>query len=1579
MNHHLHRIIFNARRGQLMVVGETASASGSSARGEGACSNRAGRQGSGGGDDRGSAPTAPSRIQLAVLMAWGMLVWGLPALHGAQAQIKADPNAPGNQRPTILSTANGLAQVNIQTPSAAGVSRNTYSQFDVPSGGVVLNNSRTNVQTQLGGFVAGNPWLATGPARVILNEVNSSRPSELRGYMEVAGQKAEVIVANPAGIMVDGGGVINASRLTLTTGTPVMNGGNLDSYRVQGGSITVNGLGLDAQGSDYTALLARAVQVNAGVWAHNLRVVTGANQFDAEQNTVTAALAGTGAVPAFALDVAQLGGMYAGKIFLIGTEAGLGVRNAGTLSAATGDLVLQANGWLSNSATLQASGNVQITTNGALANSGVVYASGNATLVSQGSMSNSGASAIVAAHGDTTLQAQGVGAQINGSAGSTIAAGLNADGSLSRTGLLSLNAADSVALHGQLAAGSDALVTGTQLNLAGASLGAQNARLLASTGSLNASGATLSAQDTLTLTTPQTLITDGAAVSAGQINITAQGVSNVAGQIVQLGTGNMALSLAANLDNTRGRIATNSQNLALSANTVVNTGGALLSNGNLALSAQSVNNQGGSIQASGASSLAITAALDNSASGHIASGGPAIISAGSLNNSLGQLTSHASLAMVVRGAASSVQGMLVTNGALTLSAASLDNTRGTLASVLSSVSVVTTGTTTNDNGRLQALGDVTLSNAGLSNSVATANPAASSAGTITGRTITLNTNGQAFNNAGGTVAASQGASFRTGSLNNDAGLIQTGAALSIDTNGQLLTNTNAALNVANHGGAPGGLSAQGALTLNTGDLNNTAGYVGAKGVMHVAAVQVSNTSGGQMVGESSIGLSSSGWDNRSGQVQALGDVTLTTGTGALNNAAGLIRSSQAVTLTGAHVINSNTLGANQGIEGNNVALNAPIIDNDSGAIRANNNVTLSSSGTVNNRAGLISAGQTLTIQDLAASRTLTLTNTAGTLIAGDSAVIRAAQASGDGRLLSRGSLTLSLVGGYTNIGEVIANGNASIEAAFVSNSGKLQSGRTLRVSAGDIDNAATGEMTGQTTQLIAVNTLTNRGLIDGQITQIDAATLTNIGSGRIYGDTLSIAAHTLTNDAELVAGSTLAATIAARQQLDIGAATVNNSNGALILSAGDLAIGATLDANRKAVGSAEAINNAASTLQAQGKLSLNAALINNINPGFAYNVAYSTGPAAKDFITGAGTLSSTDVGWVLNPTSYQTQSHGGTTYAGAQGRLLLGSHAYGNPVYQPYYSGANPHAAATATYDSEGNYTSVPETFNYASSSAVWTLFGVAAPTAPPPTGPRPTAIENPDTGYVTNPTPAQLAAWDRAAAPWLALQTKFDAFRSSVDASALSFSGFRDYTQQVPVANVTASTPGRILSGADMTLNARTALTNDQSQIIAGGALTITGQAVNNLARTTTVNAQRNGRAFAWSRFDHGCGNVKGCEYDYRAYRDSSYVQDVPQTLSLNTSVSRSSTAPNANATLLAPVALASMGAAASAPGAANAVARNAGIVQVSASVSSAGSAPAVIRSVTPDLKVSNTSLFHPPANPAAHYLVETDPRFAN
>ena len=379
MNKNLFRIVFNKARGMLIATAECAS---SHSRGDARPDRPLGGQ--------SHAPTQGFRLAPGALAVLMTLSSTLGAVNPAQAQIISDRNAPQNQQPTVSSAANGVPLINIQTPSAAGVSRNTYSQFDVQQNGAILNNARTNAQTQLGGWVQGNPNLAGGTARIILNEVNANAPSLLRGYVEVGGDRAQVIIANPAGVTCDGCGFINATRATLTTGTPIINNGNLDGFRVERGQIVIQGSGLDATQSDYTDLIARSVQINAGFWAKQIKVTTGANQVSTDHSQATP-IAGTGPAPAMAIDVAQLGGMYAGKITLIGTEAGLGVRNAGQIGASAGDVVINADGQLTNRGTISALGNINLNSSAVDNRGASIQASGNidATL-GNGQLDNTG-------------------------------------------------------------------------------------------------------------------------------------------------------------------------------------------------------------------------------------------------------------------------------------------------------------------------------------------------------------------------------------------------------------------------------------------------------------------------------------------------------------------------------------------------------------------------------------------------------------------------------------------------------------------------------------------------------------------------------------------------------------------------------------------------------------------------------------------------------------------------------------------------------------------------------------------------------------------------------------------------------------------------------------------------------------------------------------------------------------------------------------------------------------------------------------------------------------------------------------
>ncbi|XSF43213.1 filamentous hemagglutinin N-terminal domain-containing protein [Cronobacter dublinensis] len=423
MNKLLYRLIFNKARGMLMVVAEIA----------GCGRGRSARQRTGAAAIRREIRLHP--LSFALWLAAGCV--SLPA----QANIVADGNAPRKQQPTVISTANGLPQVNIQKPSAAGVSRNTYSRFDVDRRGAVLNNSHKNTRTQLGGMVTANPWLGKQEARVILNEVNSRNPSQLNGFIEVAGKRADVVIANPAGITCNGCGFINASRNTLTTGTPVMQNGQLKSFDVNGGRINIEGKGLNDTQGNYTQLIAQSVAVNAQIHAQQLNVVAGRNQVSAA-GAVTQVKAQAENKPAFAVDVSALGGMYANKITLVGTEKGVGVRNAGELGASAGELRLTADGRLENRGTLQSRDALRVASQGGIDNTGSMRADKKIDLATQGALNNSGS---VVAHDDLTARA----GRINSTKTSTLAAGIDDKGAATRPGSLTLNSNGELAAQGQ--------------------------------------------------------------------------------------------------------------------------------------------------------------------------------------------------------------------------------------------------------------------------------------------------------------------------------------------------------------------------------------------------------------------------------------------------------------------------------------------------------------------------------------------------------------------------------------------------------------------------------------------------------------------------------------------------------------------------------------------------------------------------------------------------------------------------------------------------------------------------------------------------------------------------------------------------------------------------------------------------------------------------------------------------------------------------------------------------------------------------------------------------------------------------
>ena len=1504
MNKYLYRIVFNKTRGQLMAVAEDVASDGKApgtSRAPNAMRNAA------------ACVVAIVRpLQYSILLALGLVS------VAAQAQIVADPHAPRTQQPTVLTAGNGVPLVNIQSPSAAGVSRNTYSQFDVNRNGVVLNNSRNSVQSQLGGWVQGNPWLAAGTARVILNEVNSSNPSLLRGYVEVAGDRAQVVIANPAGISCDGCGFINANRATLTTGTAIINGGSLDSYRVQGGTVSVTGAGLDASRTDFTDIIARSVQVNAGIWANTLKVTTGANEVSAD-HTQTTPIAASGAAPAYGLDVASLGGMYAGQITLVGTESGVGVRNAGQIGASAGDVVVTADGRLENSGRITASGSVRADTNGGVTNSGTVYAQGDTQVTTRGNVVNSGT---IAAQGNTTVAATGAASTIDSQSGSLLGAGLRSDGTLRGSGTLQLTATGQLNAQGQNLASADIGASGAAIDLAGSQTAGKNVTLTAGGGDVDATRATVSATQTVTANASGTLRTDGAALSADRLSLAAHDISNVQGNVVQTGTSDLSLQLPGQLDNTNGRIAANSGNVSLGAQTLTNTDGHIehAGTGTLTLNAATVNGTGGSIGSNGTLSLtSTTATLDNGNT----SADTIQVNAQTLSNRKGQLiqTGTGSATVIASTSLDNTGGTIATNGAATVNAGSLTNQGGTIqAAGTSSLKVTASGSLDNSaQGKITAGGDATVRAATLSNAsgVLTAGGAldAQATGTMNNVSGLLAANqnvsigGSAIDNSGGQVASVHGATTVTataGSVGNTNGRIEAAQSITIAANG--VTNTNGVVSggdvhvdsrTLSLDNTRGAIVAAGLLDVQSGHLTNEAGTLQAAGALTIDThgQTLSNTHSGAtggILGQSTVTLTTGDLDNTAGVIGAKGDISSNSAQ-ITNVQGGQITGESAITLTGTGIDNR---GGNVQALGNiKLDVGGGTVDNSGSLIRSGSTLTVTAGQLINrgtqgndqgvegqsvsvtadaidNHAGAIRADSALTLTGSGA-----IDNSAGLISSRQAVQIqdrnlaskRQQVTNTGGTLIAAKSLAVNSAG-LSGDGSVLSQGDVSVSlnGDFV-NTGDVEAN-------GNLTFQATGHITNQAA-MRAGNTLTvgasgidnaAAGEFSAATTQISAGgTITN--RGLIDGQDTTVSSGVLNNigtgriygdHLAISAGALtndvengIAATIAARSRLDIAAQTVTNREHALIFSAGDMSIGGALDGSRFATGSAGTVNNNSASIEALGNLTLSAVNVNNTNEHFATDIQQQGGPQHIVEYQGDG-----------SPNRYRE----------------------GDP----------------------GVFTYVDESLH----------------------------LQTPDASY---------ESWHKY-----------------------------EYDRTTTATVITSSDPGKITSGGAMQINASNVL-NDKSQIIAGGALVGNIGNLNNTEVTGQQTVTDVGTSTAyWRNHKKGRDDTGSSS---TGYAPPTAISDIR----LTPTVYAEFTAPGGSGAIIGAVTVAAVRNTAAAVGPANVMVSSPKVVDHVPTIAAVNAVtsgqPFVIRSANVNTTVPNTSLFSINPNPAGSFLIETDPRFAN
>ncbi len=1025
---------------------------------------------------------------------------------------------------------------------------NTYGQFDVQQKGAILNNSPVTVQTQQAGMINGNPNFGPGQsARVIVNQVNSSAASQINGHLEVAGQRAEVVIANGSGIAVNGGGFINTSRAILTTGMPNFSpDGSLAGFSVSGGNISIQGAGLNASDVDQVDLLARAVQANAAIYAKNLNVVTGANSI-ARDSLAATPIAGTGSTPGVSIDVSSLGGMYANRIVLVGTEAGVGVSLKGVVAANAGDLVLTSAGKLVLAAQTNASGNIVASAQD-IDNSGTTYARQNANLSASGALTNSG---MIAAQQNTTAKTGSV------SSTGTLASGVYGDGSLAQTGDLNVYASGTVVASGRNVAGGNARVSGAAVNLAGATNSASGALVLAANGGdLNLSDATTTAGAALTARAAGTLTNDNGAMSSGGAQtITASALSNRGGQIVsgstltenvagqtinQGGTMQAAGALASSsaaLDNSGGHIASlNADGVSITTTGLLNNGasgtgaGNISGNGNLALQAGQIANAG-SITA--VQNLIASAVQTLFNSGTFANNANLTLSAGSMLSNAGQFSTAG--ALTLSAATFNNSGGTASASQSTLHAANLVNHRGTITQTgTGAMTLDVSGTLDNSaGGTLQTNStDLTLAPAVLDNDGGTITHAG------TGKlSINAGNGAGAISNVGGRIATNGQSTVQGGTLNNAAGSVigQNGLTATVggalnNANGKLLSNTDTTITsgtLNNNGGQIGAGTKE---TISTGSLTNSGGSIVAPDLTLTATTTLDNSSGDieanqlalkatdllnrggniTQYGASSMGFDVSGaLDNSNGGTLQTNSTDFTLAPGALNNNDGSIIDAGTGKLT---IKPGNGSGSFSNVGGKIISAGqidaqAASLNNANGVLAAQGRISANIAGDLNNSQGSVRSLSSLT---LASGGMLTNTNgqiQSGTGAAGDtstSGIQAAALDNTNGLVSNLGTGEMTVHGGSQTLnsgGVITGNGNVAVDTSALVNTQNGQvSGADVTVQGDTVDNSGgkIGSFAGSNGD-VAIKTTGAVTNANGQIgathdLAVNAATLTGGGS-----------------------------------------------------------------------------------------------------------------------------------------------------------------------------------------------------------------------------------------------------------------------------------------------------------------------------------------------------------------------------------------------------------------------------------------------------------------------------------------------------
>jgi filamentous hemagglutinin family protein len=1246
-------------------------------------------------------------------------------------------NAGSTAKISTPNGGNGVPVIDIAKPNASGVSHNQYDKFNVNSIGLVLNNANSITQSKLAGYLPANTNLGGGPmASLILNEVVAANRSVLNGFIEVNGQRADVVIANPYGITCNGCGFINTPRVTLSTGSPTLAGdGSLTSFNVAQGDILISGAGLNASNQDIMDLVARKISFDGPVNAKDMIAAAGPNVWGYSSRTVTGSATGSGAVPDYAIDSTLLGGMYANRIRLIATEAGVGVRMLGDAAATGQDFSLTSAGKITlTNNNISAGTNISVSSSttgaDALSASGTAMTAGgdvSLTNTSGGGATLSGGT--VKAGGNLSVQQDALSDSASGAGGD-----LN---KRSAIGSVTISATNAAVLNGvSYQAGTTLGTTTATISVdatGGATLGATGAITLTATGldaagsgtparAMDLSGAGIKSNAGITLDAQQggirTAAGGGIEATAGNVAINAKtSIANAATIVADAGNitirsnnaggGNLGIVNSATLRANGTLDISGNGATPNDAVDVTNQSAGKLLGGTVSVKAASLDNAGG-LQGSSGVAINITNALTNQSTGTLItstvsqSGQTDQVIAGSISN--GGVLQSANALTVTGTTAVSNSGKLLAVNALTVQGGSA----GTKLAVTNSGSGIMQA-----GGVLSVTGqgggnnmDLTVSGGTLLGDVATlTGQTITNSGTIQGTNgATLSAATALINQSGGVVIlstqASQDEAISAPTITN-AGTLQSGGSLTVT--GTTAVNNSGKLLAANALTVQGS-SAGTKLTVT----NSGSGVMQAVGVLSVTGQGGGNNmdltvSGGTLLGNTAT-LSGQTITN-AGTIQGTNGTTLSAATALTNQSGGVMilstQASQDEAISAPTITNDGTLQS-----GGSLTVTGTAAVNNSGKLLAANALTVQgTSGTklvvTNSGSGVMQAGSGLSVTGNGGGTNMDLTVSGGTL-RGDTATLSGQTITNAGTIQGTNGTTLAATtltnqSGGKMILSTGASQNETLTLTTLTNAGTLQSGGALTINSGTggINNSGTllagSAMTIQG-QSSSAYTLTNDGRIQGTTVSIDGGG----GSHNVtLAGTVSSADIKATTGALILygLGLTTAGGIEAATTLDVSGTSISLTGSSASLLAGTngtvTSTGSISNAGMMFAGTNLGVTGTSITNSSTGGIAAGSALTLTANSGAISNsgALYSgsalTASATSDFTNAAtGTVNS---GGTIGITVPGTFTNNNTI--NAAGNITIGANAFRNEGSASGGGAGSVDASSSAVIPNWGNQT----------------------------------------------------------------------------------------------------------------------------------------------------------------------------------------------------------------------------------------------------------------------------------------------------